>query len=65
MKAKERAPNLSADAIAGFRDHLVATNIRLPRGDDHVRDFLEKHPEDSPSAMRCPRSSRDWRTPTN
>ena len=54
MKAKERAPDLSADDIAGFRDHLVATNIRLPQDDDHVRDFLDKHPEDSPLRHALP-----------
>ena len=54
IKAKERAPDLAADAIAGFRDHLVACNIRLPRGDDHVRVFLDKHPEDTPIRRALP-----------
>ena len=54
MKAKERAPDLSADEIAGFRDHLVASNIRLPGGDDQVRVFLDKHPEDSPLRHALP-----------
>ena len=54
MKAKERWPDLSADDVAGFRDHLVATNIRLPRGDDHVRTFLKKHPEDDPLRHALP-----------
>ncbi len=54
MKAQERAPELSAEALTGFRDHLVACNIRLPRGDDHVRVFLEKHPEDMPIRHALP-----------
>jgi len=54
MKAKERAPDLRAEDVAGFRDHLVASNIRLPKGDDHVRVFLDKHPEDSPLRHALP-----------
>lgn len=29
-----------------FFDHLIATNIRLPRGKDHLEAFLRQHPED-------------------
>jgi hypothetical protein len=54
MKAQERAPDLSPETLTGFRDHLVASNIRLPRGDDHVRVFLEKHPEDTPIRRALP-----------
>ena len=50
----ERAPDLSPEVLTGFRDHLVASNIRLPRGDDHVRVFLEKHPEDTPIRRALP-----------
>jgi hypothetical protein len=46
MKAKEKAPALAAGDLASFRGHLVATNIRLPRGQNHLGLFLEKHPED-------------------
>ncbi|MGE0827630.1 MAG: hypothetical protein AB7P18_36585 [Candidatus Binatia bacterium] len=46
MRAKEKAPNLDPAALDSFRDHLVATNIRLPKGKDHLQSFLKKHPED-------------------
>jgi hypothetical protein len=46
MKAKERAPDLEAGDLTTFREHLVATNIRLPKGRNHLELFLEKHPED-------------------
>ena len=46
MKAKERAPDLEAEDITNFHEHLVATNIRLPKGKDHLELFLQKHPED-------------------
>lgn len=48
MKAKEKAPNLIASDISGFRDHLIATNIRLPKNKDHLEIFLTRHPEDEP-----------------
>jgi len=48
MKAKEKAPRLDTSCLSGFHDHLVATNIRLPRGKDHLKEFLREHPEDSP-----------------
>lgn len=43
MKAKEKAPN-----FVPHRVNLVATNIRLPAGKEHLSAFLRKHPEDSP-----------------
>lgn len=46
MKAKERAPDLEAGDLTSFHEHLVATNIRLPKGKDHLELFLQKHPED-------------------
>ena len=46
MKAKERAPELEAGDLNSFHEHLVATNIRLPKGKDHLELFLQKHPED-------------------
>jgi hypothetical protein len=49
MKAKEKAPKLEAADISGFYDqHIVATNIRLPRNRNHLEYFLKKHPEDRP-----------------
>lgn len=46
MKAKECAPDLEAGDLTSFHEHLVATNIRLPKGKDHLELFLQKHPED-------------------
>jgi hypothetical protein len=43
MKAKERAPS-----FVPRRVNLVATNIRLPAGKEHLEAFLRKHPEDVP-----------------
>jgi len=48
MKAKKWAPELDTSGLSSFRDHLVATNIRLPGGRDHLDEFLRKHPEDRP-----------------
>lgn len=45
MKAAERVP--------GFRfapKNLIATNLRLPPGKDHLEAFLSAHPEDAPLA---------------
>jgi len=46
MKAKERAAELEAGDLTSFHEHLVATNIRLPKGKDHLELFLQNHPED-------------------
>jgi SAM-dependent methyltransferase len=43
MKAKEKAPE-----FVPRRVNLVATNIRLPAGKEHLEAFLRKHPEDAP-----------------
>ncbi|MCI0407272.1 MAG: BREX-1 system adenine-specific DNA-methyltransferase PglX [Acidobacteria bacterium] len=43
MKAKEKAPD-----FVPRRVNLVATNIRVPTGKDHLESFLRKHPEDEP-----------------
>ena len=43
MKAAEKAFD-----FAGAATNLVATNIRLPKGKDHLEEFLKKHPEDKP-----------------
>lgn len=48
MKAREKAQDLDASDVIGLQDHLVATNIRLPKGKDHLEIFLKKHPEDEP-----------------
>lgn len=48
MKAKEKAPELDASSLKAFRHHLVATNIRLPKGKDHLEAFLKKYPDDAP-----------------
>jgi len=48
MKAREKAPDLAPGDLTTFHHHLVATNIRLPKGVDHIESFLEKHPEDQP-----------------
>ncbi len=42
MKAKEKAPD-----FVPRRVNLVATNIRLPAGKDHLEAFLRKHPDDA------------------
>ncbi|MBI2837086.1 MAG: hypothetical protein HYX75_02135 [Acidobacteria bacterium] len=41
MKAKEKAPH-----FVPRRVNIVATNIRLPAGKDHLEEFLRKYPED-------------------
>lgn len=41
MKAAEKVPDFH-----GAPAHLVATNIRLPKGKDHLMEFLKKHPDD-------------------
>jgi len=43
MKAKEKAPDFIPRQV-----NLVATNIRLPAGKEHLDAFLRKHPEDAP-----------------
>jgi len=43
MKAAERAFDFK-----GVPTNLVATNIRLPKGRDHLEVFLAKYPEDAP-----------------
>ena len=43
MKAAEKAFE-----FGGAAKNLVATNIRLPKGKDHLEEFLKKHPEDKP-----------------
>jgi hypothetical protein len=43
MKAKEKAPKFVPRNV-----NLVATNIRLPAGDEQLEAFLRKHPEDAP-----------------
>jgi len=43
MKAKEKAPD-----FVPRRVNLIATNIRLPAGKEHLEAFLRKHPEDAP-----------------
>lgn len=43
LKAKEKAPEFRPRRV-----HLVAANIRLPRGHEHVEAFLRKHPDDAP-----------------
>jgi hypothetical protein len=48
MKAKEQATELEAADLTSFHEHLMATNIRLPKGKDHLEFFLHKHPEDAP-----------------
>ena len=43
MKAAERVFDFS-----GTPKNIIATNIRLPKGKDHLKAFLVKHPEDAP-----------------
>ena len=43
MKAAEKAFE-----FGGAAKNLVATNIRLPKGKDHLEEFLKEHPEDKP-----------------
>ena len=42
MKAKEKAPGFVPRKV-----NLVATNITLPAGKEHVEAFLRKHPDDA------------------
>jgi hypothetical protein len=42
MKAKEKAPDFVPRHV-----NLVATNIRLPAGKEHLEAFLRKHPDDA------------------
>jgi len=53
MKAAETVfaktkKQLIGDSLSEFHDHIIATNIRLPMGKDHLDVFLKKHPEDAP-----------------
>lgn len=48
MKAKEKAWELEPEALTSFHHHFVATNIRLPRGKDHLETFLRQYPEERP-----------------
>ncbi len=53
MKAAETVfaktkKQLTGDGLSEFHDHIIATNIRLPNGKDHLDAFLKKHPEDAP-----------------
>lgn len=43
MKAKDKARD-----FVPRRVNLVATNIRVPAGKEHLEAFLRKHPEDAP-----------------
>jgi len=43
MKAAERAFD-----FGGAPGNLVATNIRLPKGEDHLETFLARYPQDAP-----------------
>ena len=43
MKAAERVFDFT-----GTPKNIIATNIRLPKGKDHLKEFLQKHPEDAP-----------------
>jgi len=45
MKAAERVFDFS-----GTPKNIIATNIRLPKEKDHLKAFLQKHPEDIPLA---------------
>jgi len=45
--AKTKKP-LNGDGFSEFHDHIIATNIRLPKGKDHLDAFLKKHPDDTP-----------------
>lgn len=48
MKAKEVSSDLSPAALSSFHHHLVATNIRLPKGKDHLKVFLATYPDSAP-----------------
>lgn len=48
MKAKDAAPDLQASDLTAFHEHLAAADLRLPQGVDHLKAFLEKHPEARP-----------------
>lgn len=53
MKAAEMVfaktkQQLTGEGFLEFHDHIIATNIRLPHGKDHLDAFLKKHPEDVP-----------------
>ena len=53
MKAAETVfaktkQQLTGDDFSEFHDHIIATNIRLPNGKDHLDAFLKNHPEDAP-----------------
>jgi hypothetical protein len=48
MKAKEYAPDLLPETLTSFHHHLVATNIHLPKGKDHLKTFLDNHLDAAP-----------------
>jgi len=39
---------LTGEGLSEYHDHIIATNIRLPKGKDHLDAFLSKYPEDIP-----------------
>ena len=45
---KKKQKTLTGEGLAQFHNHIIATNIRLPKGKDHLDAFLKKHPEDTP-----------------
>ena len=48
IKAKEYAPNLDAASLIDFHNHLISTDIRLPKDKDHLKTFLAEHPDATP-----------------
>ncbi|MGB4235452.1 MAG: BREX-1 system adenine-specific DNA-methyltransferase PglX [Methanoregulaceae archaeon] len=52
MKAAEKVfettqSQLSGKTLKSFQDHIIATNIRLPKSKDQLEVFLKKHPDDT------------------
>ncbi|WP_424357123.1 Eco57I restriction-modification methylase domain-containing protein [Methanocella sp. MCL-LM] len=46
MRAKEKAIGFYISSNEPFHKHILATNIQLPSGKDHLDIYLVKHPED-------------------
>ncbi|OPY50192.1 MAG: Eco57I restriction-modification methylase [Methanosaeta sp. PtaU1.Bin060] len=48
MKAIEIAPDLDGSNLKNFHNNFIATNIKLPRKENHIEAFLKNHPDDEP-----------------
>ncbi len=50
MRAREKAAELPGTSLQQFHDNIIATNIHLPETRDHLKQFLNRYPDDRPLA---------------